>query len=618
MQYKIFLFFLSLNVLNALQIETKEEPFRSLLKDIITKKNIDYTKINEADRNVALRNIQEIKKAVEQIKPLFAPSIDANLDSILLYTGKASQELNDALKNPQHGSQEISLKELFVHIRQQSPLNLSNVSVDSLNKTLRQVLLLKALLFYFKFYGGSTAILDNLTTLENNLENKGGVAQKETLQPLPQRPAIKPQPMPQAPIPKMPTQVPVIQPQSIFPVRPAAKVVPAPIPVPKPVAMPSPMPEKVIQPLPAPTPLIIPPQPAVVEKPAERVEKPVALVPNDYKTVAQIDLGNNRKLIQLPTVDQTRGMLAKTYGGATCPALSLFNAINIVEYGLSGEAKYLNALANDQEATKFFTQTFENCADIKQFNSLTIEQVRAIKVPVSVKNYINVLDSVILLRDPIEGEGEDAAMNASIYHKLQDGLRKNNFVQALILGNTEMHMKGGQHYITFAILKSGNHIQYIVTDTLHDFNHLAHDKFREQILYLINTIEKGFTPARRSSYMAVLEGKQQAPEGQSLDLKDLINIYKDINEVPLGFIELKNLPHLKTTIQSIKANKTQFNKLAQELNISPEQLENILSVFEIEINALLATTSKTSLNLNRPCKGASIALKKRGRRAVRA
>ncbi len=211
-------------------------------------------------------------------------------------------------------------------------------------------------------------------------------------------------------------------------------------------------------------------------------------------------LGNygewNRILLQLKSLNQFELAEKTTLSPALCAGHALNNACLIRDYAETGEIKYLKYLGDINSATNFLL-------DLTIDDWINVETVKdnlkkmGIEFNIDVSN-ISAISTVDLFNSNLDKTPDFAVFNPeefayvqNLKQRLRNGLKENNFVHVIIIGNEEVAETHG-HYFAFAIIKEGNNIQYVVLDTLPNVYHLQKDSHeRNRLMFLIENIEQG-------------------------------------------------------------------------------------------------------------------------------
>ena len=270
---------------------------------------------------------------------------------------------------------------------------------------------------------------------------------------------------------------------------------------------------------------------------------PIVQVPHSQYKVHLININNarefivainqinaNASLIQLKSVDQNKPSISEVFGGETCPIMALHNASSVLQYANTGDLNIIKNMSNEANA-KQFLKKLGTCK--KDWNRLTTQEIEMLflaGIPQDLAKNIVVLDSVIELGNPQAGN-VIYAKTSSILHDIRKGLRQDNFVYSLVLGDaefTQFKLKPGitMHYISFSIIKSGNQVQYIVVDSLGNQSHLTGMR-RMQIDYLIDLINNDFSNDRLSRYIRYLDtdARKEIQRQEEEYFQQLIKMY---------------------------------------------------------------------------------------------
>ena len=205
----------------------------------------------------------------------------------------------------------------------------------------------------------------------------------------------------------------------------------------------------------------------------------------------------NRTLLQLKSLNQFDLADLTGLSPALCAGHSLNNGRLIRKYVLTGDSQCLTDLHNVNEATNFLL-------DLKIGDWLNVDVVRANierlgkdlgidGIDVSAVSTVTLFDSNLankpefVLFDKAEF---DYVQN--VKQSIQKGIRRDNYVHIMIIGNEETVEKSLGHYFCFAIIKAGKDVQYVVLDTIPSAYHLQEGSHeRNRLMFLIENIELG-------------------------------------------------------------------------------------------------------------------------------
>jgi hypothetical protein len=228
----------------------------------------------------------------------------------------------------------------------------------------------------------------------------------------------------------------------------------------------------------------------------------------------------NRALMQLKSLDQFELADKTGFSMAMCGGLSLNNGRLIRNYVLTGNEQSLYNVHNISDAAGFLRK-------IKIGDWLNAEVLRRNLVnltnelgfdgtDVSVVSTVSLFDSNL---DKQSGFGlfdeDEFAYAQKVKKNIREGLKKDNYVHIMIIGNEETVEKALGHYFCFAIIKAGNEIQYVVLDTVPSTYHLqtgSHE--RDRLMFVINNIEQGNSTIKianiRVKRLQILEEERKA------------------------------------------------------------------------------------------------------------
>ena len=204
----------------------------------------------------------------------------------------------------------------------------------------------------------------------------------------------------------------------------------------------------------------------------------------------------NRTLFQLKSLDQFDLAQKTGLSPALCAGHALNNGRLIRNYALSGELKYLKDLHDIDNSASFLQ-------DLEIDDWLNVETVKSNIAKVGKVLGVDGIDisavsTVALFDSNLDKTAAFSVFNPeeffyvqNVKKKIQQGLKQDNYVHVMIVGNEEAAESHG-HYFCFAIIKMGNDIQYIVLDTLPGVYHLQEKSHeRDRLMFVIDTIEQG-------------------------------------------------------------------------------------------------------------------------------
>jgi hypothetical protein len=229
----------------------------------------------------------------------------------------------------------------------------------------------------------------------------------------------------------------------------------------------------------------------------------------DVNVPCMVALGKNgnwnRTLMQLKTLDQFKLGREEHLSAAMCGGLSLNNGRLIRAYGLTGNGDNLSKLHNITDAAKFLrTIVIGDWIDVKTARDAITKhpvELGVDGIDMSAVSTVLLFDSS--LRDrPGELSFHDRAefeYVQNVKKSIQEGLKRDNYVHAIVIGNIEAVAEYG-HYFCFAIIKKGSDIQYIVLDTIPTAYHLQQGSHeRDRLMFVIENIERGSSLIKVSS-----------------------------------------------------------------------------------------------------------------------
>lgn len=225
-------------------------------------------------------------------------------------------------------------------------------------------------------------------------------------------------------------------------------------------------------------------------------------------------LGNwNRTLLQLKSLDQFELASKTGLSPALCAGHALNNGRLIRNYVLTGEMKYLKDLHDIDNSADFLL-------DLAIDDWLNVETVKTNIVKVGEKLGVDGIDisavsTVALFDSGLDKTPEFAVFNPEefsyvqkVRKEIQRGLKQENYLHVMIIGNEEAAESHG-HYFCFAIIKTGNEIQYVVLDTLPGVYHLqAGSHERDRLMFVVDTIERGSSTVKVANLRTMSEFTQ--------------------------------------------------------------------------------------------------------------
>lgn len=205
----------------------------------------------------------------------------------------------------------------------------------------------------------------------------------------------------------------------------------------------------------------------------------------------------NRKLMQYRTLDQFEFADAKGFSPAMCGGLSLNNGRLIRQYALSENTISLKNMHIFKDAASFLKKL-----DIKDWINASVlrENIQKLRpelgidgVDVSAISTVCLFDSLLYEKF---GSGlfdkDEFVYVQKVKRTIQEGLKKDNYLHIMVIGNEEAITGAMGHYFCFAIIKSANDIQYIVLDTIPSAYHLQEGSHeRDRLMFVIDNIERG-------------------------------------------------------------------------------------------------------------------------------
>lgn len=217
-----------------------------------------------------------------------------------------------------------------------------------------------------------------------------------------------------------------------------------------------------------------------------------------YNVPCVVQLSGNRTLMQCRTLDQFELADKTGFSPAMCGGLSLNNGRLIRDYALTGNVQNFDKMHSIPDAAQFLRKLKigdwinpevlrENLARLQQ--ELGIDGVN-----VSVIGTVSLFDSQLDKKRGFAAfDQQEFAYVQQVKKVIREGLKQNDYVHIMIIGNAELVEALG-HYFCFAIIKKGSEIQYVVLDTIPSAYHLqpgSHE--RDRLMFVIDNIEKGYS-----------------------------------------------------------------------------------------------------------------------------
>jgi len=235
----------------------------------------------------------------------------------------------------------------------------------------------------------------------------------------------------------------------------------------------------------------------------ERLEFEEKIAPIDSPCVVSLGIFNawNRSLIQFKSLDQFELSQKTSLSPALCAGHALNNARFIKSYAKTGEIKYLIYLHDLERSGNFLLDLGMNDwvnVEIVKKNIEKMKEHLAIDVlNISAVSCVSLFDSNFIKKPGFALVNPDEFNYVQeLKQRIMNGLRRQNYVHVLIVGNEEFAQEHG-HYFAFAIIKSGNTVQYVVLDTMPNVYHLqegSHEK--DRLMFIIQNIEQGESDIR--------------------------------------------------------------------------------------------------------------------------
>jgi hypothetical protein len=201
----------------------------------------------------------------------------------------------------------------------------------------------------------------------------------------------------------------------------------------------------------------------------------------------------NRTLMQYKTLDQFQLAEETGFSAAMCGGLSLNNGRLIRNYALTGNVQDFYKMHDIPDAANFLRKLkigdWIN-AEVLRENLPRVQQELGIDgINVSVVSTVSLFDSN-LYKKPGSAAFNEQEFNyvQQVKQVIRDGLKQNDYVHIMIIGNAELVEALG-HYFCFAIIKKGSEIQYVVLDTIPSAYHLqpgSHE--RDRLMFVIENL----------------------------------------------------------------------------------------------------------------------------------
>jgi hypothetical protein len=210
-------------------------------------------------------------------------------------------------------------------------------------------------------------------------------------------------------------------------------------------------------------------------------------------------LGANRTLMQLKSLSQFELADATGLDPALCAGHSLNNGRLIRAYALTGNVQNLTLLHSLENSANFLLDlnigAWLNVDVVREKIAGLRKELGVDGVDVSAVSTVSLFDSNLDKKPGFEiFDQPEFAYVQKVKRNIQEGLKKPNYVHIMIIGNEETVEEALGHYFCFAIVKSGNTIQYVVLDTVPRAYHLqAGSHERDRLMFVIDNVELGYS-----------------------------------------------------------------------------------------------------------------------------
>jgi hypothetical protein len=287
----------------------------------------------------------------------------------------------------------------------------------------------------------------------------------------------------------------------------------------------------------------------------------------------------NRTLIQLKSLDQDKLAEKAKLSQFLCAGHSLNNSRLIRNYALDGEVKYLKSLHDINESVGFLLDLgIGEWLDIEEVKK-EIKHVGALLGVNNIERDISAVSSVALFDSHLGSmDPQEFAYVQNVKKNIHEGLKRNNYVHIVIIGNEESAVKHG-HYFCFVIIKSGNEVQYIVLDTLPGVYHLQEGSHeRDRLMFLIDNVEKGSSLVKVANLSVMPEFLQSVGlpqksliKSQSKSMSDEENLSK--NE--LADERMQEEGKFENQIKSLNEFSRRLSQFGIKQELEKESEENL-------------------------------------------
>ena len=280
----------------------------------------------------------------------------------------------------------------------------------------------------------------------------------------------------------------------------------------------------------------------------------------------------NRTLIQFKSLDQDELAKATKLSQFLCAGHSLNNGRLIRNYALDGEVKYLKKLHDIQESVGFLLDLgIGEWPDVKSVKQ-EIKNVGKLLDVNTIDRDISAVSTVLLFGSHVGLlDQQEFDYVQTVKRKIQRGLAQNNYVHIIIIGNEEFTVKHG-HYFCFAIIKSGNEVQYLVLDTLPGVYHLQEGSHeRDRLMFLIDNIERDSSLVNVASLSAMPEFMQSV--GQQ-DEESML-------EVELSRERLQEADDFENQIKFVNDFSKTLNRFGVKKQLAKESKEFLSKCLDI-------------------------------------
>jgi hypothetical protein len=279
----------------------------------------------------------------------------------------------------------------------------------------------------------------------------------------------------------------------------------------------------------------------------------------------------NRTLLQLKSLDQFELAQKTELSPALCAGHALNNGRLMRNYALTGEMRYLKDLHDINNSADFLLdlaiEDWLNVETVKLNIAKVGEQLGVDGIDISAVSTVALFDSSLdKTLDFSLFNPEEFIYVQKVKKEIQEGLKQKNYIHVMIIGNEEAAASHG-HYFCFAIIKSGNDIQYVVLDTLPGAYHLQNGSHeRDRLMFVIQNIEQG-------SSLIKVANLRTAPEFiQSVGQHD----EESLLELTLANERMEESGNFENQIKFLNAFSKKLNQFGIKKQLEKELKETLI------------------------------------------